>query len=331
MGDKYGIDPPKGSVRLRHEISRSQDVINLDGSVESISSASEADDSLNASTQSLGSLPRKQTSSSFNSAGSPSPHVNRRRPIISHSPSTKIKIHHDVSDIDLKSDKDDSEKESQVEMKRYQQLSSDNISTMTEGRLAEKTSYNPRLATVMAIVEKVGMNSSDFIRGSGSSNSAEQLTKKDDLFVLSDRAMMLTRKQQHENEINITVREIFVNRFTQMLVDYEQFVILPKQSKDDWLNNREQMQNFDKASFLSDQSQSNLPFMTLFVETQGFASLIDMKIMALWEDCDPRLAYFDKRIDKLKIKLGIIRSSAYEICNTITSSGKINFYATTAV
>ena len=182
---------------------------------------------------------------------------------------------------------------------------------------------NPRLAAVMAIAENAGINTSEILKGKYKSLSepkklpANDLTKKEDLFVFGNRAITLTRKQQHENEFNIAVREIFANRFTQMLVDYEQFVILPQQTKDDWFNNRDQMQNFDKAAFLSDQSESILQFMTLFVETQGFASLIDMKIMALWDDCDPRLAYFDKRIDKLKVKLGIIRSSVYEKCTSI--------------
>ena len=64
------------------------------------------------------------------------------------------------------------------------------------------------------------------------------------------------------------------------------------------------------------------PFLTLFVESQGFVSLIDLKIMTLWEDSDPRLAFFDKRIDKLKVKRGIIRSDSYKKCENIPIASK---------
>ena len=186
-----------------------------------------------------------------------------------------------------------------------------------------KKTINPRLAAIMAVVERAGLGTSDTLKSNiESPPSTDNMFNKEGEHVWCSRSITCTRAQQHEDEINLIVREIFVNCFTHILVDYEHFVILPQQTKEDWLVNRDQMQNFDKAAFLSDQSQAHLPFMTLFVETQGFASLIDMKIMALWEDCDPRLAYFDKRIDKLKIKLGLIRSPTYEKCTTISSASK---------
>lgn len=49
-------------------------------------------------------------------------------------------------------------------------------------------------------------------------------------------------------QLNIQIREIFANRFTQMFADYEVFVIQPSQDKESWFTNREQMQNFDKVS-----------------------------------------------------------------------------------
>ena len=185
---------------------------------------------------------------------------------------------------------------------------------------------NPRLAAMMAIAEKAGIDPSAVLKKGKKGMKLNKSTevKKEDSYVFGERALQITRTQQHENEFNVAVREIFVNRFTQMLVDYESFVILPKQNKEQWISNREYMHNFDKAAFLSDQSASTLPFMTLFVETQGFASLIDMKIMALWEDSDPRLSYFDKRVDKLKVRLGIIRAAVYEKCTTIQNAG-MNF------
>lgn len=56
------------------------------------------------------------------------------------------------------------------------------------------------------------------------------------------------------------------------------------------------MQNFDKATFLSDQATQSLPFLAQFLETQMFASFIDSKILANFNEIDPNLRVFDKRI-----------------------------------
>lgn len=56
-----------------------------------------------------------------------------------------------------------------------------------------------------------------------------------------------------------------------------------------WLSTRETMQNFDKTAFLSDQPEPHLPFLSRFIETQMFATLIDNKIVSLWEEPDPYL------------------------------------------
>lgn len=101
--------------------------------------------------------------------------------------------------------------------------------------------------------------------------------------------------------LNNWIREIFLNRFVQMFVTYESYVILPNQNKDEWLTNRETLQNFDKASFLSDQQHDHRPFLSRFLESQMFATLIDNKIMAMWDnDYDRNLKLFDYRIRILK-------------------------------
>lgn len=51
------------------------------------------------------------------------------------------------------------------------------------------------------------------------------------------------------HQLNIHVREVFANRFTQMFADYEVFVIQPSHDKESWFTNRDQMQNFDKVSW----------------------------------------------------------------------------------
>lgn len=74
------------------------------------------------------------------------------------------------------------------------------------------------------------------------------------------------------------------------------------QDKSEWLTNRESLHNFDKASFLSDQQQHHRPFLSQFLESQMFATLIDNKIMASWDESevDLNLRLFDIRIKILR-------------------------------
>lgn len=109
--------------------------------------------------------------------------------------------------------------------------------------------------------------------------------------------------------LNNSIREIFLNRFVQMFAAYENFVILPNQGKEEWLSNRDSLQNFDKASFLSDQQQQHRPFLSRFLESQMFATLIDNKIMSVWDgNIDSNLRLFDNRIKILKyISISILK------------------------
>lgn len=66
------------------------------------------------------------------------------------------------------------------------------------------------------------------------------------------------------HQVNIHVREVFANRFTQMFADYEVFVIQPSHDKESWFTNRDQMQNFDKVTFFS-SVYSNI-FRLLFIQ-----------------------------------------------------------------
>lgn len=72
------------------------------------------------------------------------------------------------------------------------------------------------------------------------------------------------------------------------------------QDKDEWLNNRDSMHVFDKATFLSDQPTQHLPFLSRFLETQMFASLVDSKVMSTWSELDFNIRVFDQRISLLR-------------------------------
>lgn len=122
--------------------------------------------------------------------------------------------------------------------------------------------------------------------------------------------------------INNAIREIFLNRFVQMFSTYEHFIIQPCQDKEEWLNNRDSMQNFDKSSFLFDQPQHHLPFLSRFIETQMFATLVDNYILSHWSPLDPHLRVFESRIKSLSLRYedSVVRSPSYLPCSTICDS-----------
>uniref|UniRef100_A0A665X0L1 DENN domain-containing protein 5B-like n=1 Tax=Echeneis naucrates TaxID=173247 RepID=A0A665X0L1_ECHNA len=124
-------------------------------------------------------------------------------------------------------------------------------------------------------------------------------------------------------KLNVQLREVFASRFITMFADYEAFVIQSAPDLETWLTNREQMHNFDKASFLSDQPEPYLPFLSHFIETQMFATFIDNKIMSQWEEKEPLLRVFDARIDKAhlyNVRAPSLRSSSYQRCSVLKES-----------
>nr|XP_026491601.1 DENN domain-containing protein 5B isoform X3 [Vanessa tameamea] len=119
-----------------------------------------------------------------------------------------------------------------------------------------------------------------------------------DTVMPTTKKKILNDEEQYNEDIrfNIAIRETFLNRFVHIFLMYENFVIMPDQDRDSWLSSRESMVNFDKASFLSDQPQRHRPFLSRFLETQMFATLIDNKIMANWGEYDANLQVFEHRI-----------------------------------
>ncbi len=325
---KFGVDPPKGSVFLRpNNTPRKDDSYDGNSSYESISSE------LESSYEKRERVPPNRASSFKNQNRIRGRVPKDDRPVVrrhrskSSSPSLRRK---DCNDISYKMQTrkltalDTKTTSSKQTCQDAHKDKNEDSSSVKDG---SKTLPNPRLAAMMALAQKAGIDPSSVIIKDRISNNlnASTFVGRENLFIYGERAQQISRKVQHENELNIVIRDIFLNRFTQMLVEYESFVIIPRQDKEQWLSNREHMQNFDKAAFLSDQSTSSLPFMTLFVETQGFATLIDMKILASWEDSNPRLSFFDKKRDLLKVRLGIIRSHIYERCSYFPKSSKLDF------
>ncbi|XP_051818734.1 DENN domain-containing protein 5B isoform X2 [Antechinus flavipes] len=80
-----------------------------------------------------------------------------------------------------------------------------------------------------------------------------------------------------------------------------------------------------EASFLSDQPEPYLPFLSHFIETQMFATFVDNKIMSQWEEKDPLLRVFDSRIEKIRlynVRAPVLRTSIYQKCNTLKEAAQ---------
>ncbi|XP_060796934.1 DENN domain-containing protein 5A [Neoarius graeffei] len=172
---------------------------------------------------------------------------------------------------------------------------------------------NETIARLQALVKRTGV-------------SLEKLDVKEDSGTNKDMKMQYDEEELKMHQLNIRVREVFANRFTQMFADYEVFVIQPSQDKESWFSNRDQMQNFDKASFLSDQPEPYLPFLSRFLETQMFASFIDSKILYHDdEDKEHTLRVFDSRVEKvrlLNVRTPTLRTSMYQKCTNIEEAEK---------
>ncbi|XP_058637713.1 DENN domain-containing protein 5A isoform X3 [Onychostoma macrolepis] len=172
---------------------------------------------------------------------------------------------------------------------------------------------NQTIARLQALVKRTGV-------------SLEKLDVKEDTSTNKDSKVQCDEEEMKMHQLNIRVREVFANRFTQMFSDYEVFVIQPSQDKESWFSNRDQMQNFDKASFLSDQPEPYLPFLSRFLETQMFASFIDSKILCHDdEDKEHTLRVFDSRVDKIRmlnVRTPTLRTSMYQKCTNIDEAEK---------
>lgn len=158
---------------------------------------------------------------------------------------------------------------------------------------------NETLAKITALARKTGViNSLDDLR---ESLGVDDL-KAECLAASAPRQREPTPPRsppdQHVSDLifNSAIREIFLHYFLQMFRSYESFVINSSPDLETWLSNRETMQNFDRAAFLSDHPESHLPFLSAFIESQMFTTFIDNKILSQWEDMDSNLRVFESRL-----------------------------------
>ena len=112
-----------------------------------------------------------------------------------------------------------------------------------------------------------------------------------------------------ETAFALDVRELFAEYFVEHFANYEKFIIMPKQSFQQWQKNREQFQNFDKTAFISDQPLDGQAFYSAFLETSIFTIFVDGKIIAVYqpEKCAQCLARFDRLVESYLDKSGLAK------------------------
>ncbi|KAF4080979.1 hypothetical protein AMELA_G00155500 [Ameiurus melas] len=184
--------------------------------------------------------------------------------------------------------------------------------------VADLLQGNPTLERLQALAKRTGVKVARL----------EELVTGQRAFVEENMAALRTGIEEEElrnAKLNVQLREVFAARFVAMFADYEAFVIQNSPDLESWLSNREQMHNFDKASFLSDQPEPYLPFLCRFIETQMFATFIDNKILSQWEEKEPLLRVLDGRIEKARlynVRAPSLRSSVYQRCTFLAESAQ---------
>ena len=114
---------------------------------------------------------------------------------------------------------------------------------------------------------------------------------------------------KRETRFAAAIRDVFATYFVEHFANYENFIIMPSQTYDQWQRNREQFQNFDKTAFLSDQPSNHWEFYAAFLESSMFSALIDQKIVMFFEPnrSGQNLQLFDSRVEAYRDKTGLAK------------------------
>lgn len=122
-------------------------------------------------------------------------------------------------------------------------------------------------------------------------------------------------RQTHKEKmiLNAAVREVFVHRFGHMFHSFEHFVIVNDEQDLNLTPQSDTPQNFDKISFLSDQIQAHLPFLSRFLETQAFSNFVDGHVQSIESGTAFQTA-FEVRLRNLNYQFGenLVRTPTYE-------------------
>jgi hypothetical protein len=158
------------------------------------------------------------------------------------------------------------------------QLNRFSSASSSSGVSSSSSTLNNEISTSSPVIESLehfGKIENDAINEKSKSTSNNQNNETTKLLDEETLSMQFTR----------SIRELFLQRFVQMFVYYEKFVIVPTLTENNpiesWWMNREYSGNFDSKMFLIEQPSPRLPFLSHFIATQMFASFIDLKIVSL--------------------------------------------------
>ena len=169
--------------------------------------------------------------------------------------------------------------------------------------LAKRTGVIQSLEDITTTTSAAGGVESQGLGGGGASGSSssqgvsgKQISGAESASS-SSSSNMSTDPHVRDLMANSSFREVFLHYFLQMFSSYESFVIQPPTTDmETWLSNRESVANFDKAAYLCDQPEAHLPFLSAFIETQMFTTLIDNKVLSQWEEPEAYLRVFELRL-----------------------------------
>jgi len=173
--------------------------------------------------------------------------------------------------------------------------------------LAQTAMTNPHIPNLINIASRAGVKT-PLSPGSETDEGAFDLEDPDDV-AEETKSEWDCIPEKSEISFKAAIREVFALYFVEHFANYENFIIVPRQSYDQWLRNREQFQNFDKTAFISDQPTNYRPFYSAFLETAMFCSFIDQKIVMFWEPerAGQNLVVFDSRVEVYRDKSGLAK------------------------
>lgn len=182
-----------------------------------------------------------------------------------------------------------------------------------------QTKDSPFFSTILSVATRTGalrndaMNVSDLSRlmtNEEDSNEDEEDRQEEEEEEEEVRNQWDHTPDKKETKFSTAVREIFCSYFVRHFANYDTFIVVPTQTYDQWLKNREQFQNFDKAAFLSDQPPHHWPFYVAFLESSMFTAFVDEKVTSMWvpESAGQRLVLFDARVEAYRDKTGLGKS-----------------------
>jgi hypothetical protein len=173
--------------------------------------------------------------------------------------------------------------------------------------ISAKTAENPIVKELHNIILRSGRGKDKPDTPTSVSPTTGALDTMGDETIDTDKKF-LKLANEHLDFSNVA-RKAICDYFVEHFINYEHFIIMPDQDYQQWIRNREQFHNFDKAAFLSDQPVNCRPFYSAFLETAMFMSFVDSKLIVMWGEevmGGANVTLFDKFIEDHRSNIGLL-------------------------